>query len=113
MIHETQRRAPNGAWRTISYDLDTARGRAAFIARERYAFPGGYELLGVTNDGALLCSQCVRDNYPAIIDSARTDTRDGWLIDAIITSDHCENFERCDHCGTMVDAYHEANEVES
>ena len=107
---ETQKRAPNGIWRAISYNLETARGRAAYIYRTRYAFPGGYELIALTNDGALLCSQCVRDNISAILESARDDSRDGWLIDAITTSAELESFETCEHCGNAIDGYHETSE---
>lgn len=109
---EEQKRAPNGIWRTISYDLETAHGRAVYIARTRYAFPGGYELIALTNDGALLCSQCVRDNLREILESARDgeSSRDGWFIEAIENSSNLECYETCEHCGNAIDGYHEQSE---
>jgi hypothetical protein len=109
-IVETQKCSASGIWRTITYNLDTARDRARYIARERYAFPGGYELLAVTNDGALLCSQCVIDNFRLCLESARDYQNDiyadGWRVDAIALSDELENFEQCSHCNKMIDGYH-------
>ena len=31
--------------------------------RTKYAWPGGYEIYGVTSDGACLCCDCMRSEY--------------------------------------------------
>jgi hypothetical protein len=113
-IIETFNHMPGGAWRTITYNLETARDRARYIARERFAFPGGYELLAVMDDSALMCSQCVKDNFRLCLESARDYkndiSADGWRIDAMILSSECENFETCDNCNAHLDPYHDEAE---
>ena len=51
--------------------------RVRAMARERYAWPGGYALALVTTDGGILCPDCVRAEY--------------W-----------EGPELCDHCGASI-----------
>lgn len=34
--------------------------------RTKFAWPGGYELFGITSDGAALCCDCMRKEYRLI-----------------------------------------------
>lgn len=69
---------------------------------EWFAWPGGYELFGVTDDGGILCAKCV-DAHEQLIDYATKG--DGWYLIAI---DHAGNVDqeeeetRCDHCNRMI-----------
>lgn len=68
-----------------------------FIARERFTWPGGYEICGIANDGALLCSQCVRDNYRDILYSTKHEINDGRRIIWITNESKMEE-ETCANC---------------
>lgn len=76
-----------------------------YVARNRYAWPGGYETVLVMDDGAILCAVCVRENYRLIMESTRDELSDGWTA---IGMDHTGNMdapesgdpsETCAHCG--------------
>lgn len=48
--------------------------------RHPYAWPGGYEIAFVTNDGEILCHQCARENFREVCDSTMHGIEDGWQI---------------------------------
>lgn len=48
--------------------------------RQPYAWPGGYEIVFVTDDGEILCHDCVRSNWRGVLDSTKHDINDGWRI---------------------------------
>lgn len=50
------------------------------LVRHPFVWPGGYEVLFITNDGECLCHKCVRDNFRIILDSMVHDIDDGWKI---------------------------------
>lgn len=51
--------------------------------RDVYAWPGGYELVAITSDGALLCMNCCKENFSSIVDNMKNGHNTGWRIDAI------------------------------
>ena len=57
---------------------DTLRHSIFTVARHKFAWPGGYLLYLVMDDGAALCPHCVRENAAQIARSTRTKARDGW-----------------------------------
>lgn len=68
-----------------------------------YAWPGGYELVFITSDGATICFDCARENFALVADSIRNDICDGWKI---VACDIAENYEEkplyCDHCSRNI-----------
>lgn len=68
-----------------------------FAVRERYAWPGGYPFIGITNDGAVLCADCMKAEFSQVIRSTRQGLRDGWGIDGV-TILECGEVEWCGHC---------------
>ena len=48
-----------------------------------YAWPGGYPLYFITNDGAALSFKAAKDNARLIIESIAHNMRDGWRIVAM------------------------------
>lgn len=84
-----------------------ARELALSIIRHPYAWPGGYERLLVTNDGALLCSQCVRKEARRIMSDCRDNYDTGWLPAGTCYEEVSADSARevnpdlvcyCDHC---------------
>ena len=64
-----------------------------------YTWPGGYELYLVTDDGGLLCGDCIKAEYANIYTSFKGD---GWHP-AGITGDHeMDENSSCDHCGREI-----------
>ena len=89
----------NGIGRTITYDFDNGHDIAKYVARHRYAWPGGYEMAVVTDDGGLLCFDCCRSEYYQILTSFKGD---GWHVFAIDTGQYREEVDHCDHCGREI-----------
>lgn len=50
------------------------------LVRHPYAWPGGYEIVFITNDGEILCHDCVRINWREVCDSTMHRIDDGWRI---------------------------------
>lgn len=50
------------------------------LAREPYAWPGGYPKFALMNDGECLCASCIKDNFALIARSTRDNSRDGWTV---------------------------------
>lgn len=80
----------------IEYDstpLDTARQ----IAREKYAWPGGYQLAAIMDDGGLVCSDCVVSEYRQIIHDTKHGWPTGWRVAGVTCEAEMED-EACSHC---------------
>lgn len=91
-----------------NYEPKKAAGRIALgVHLEPYAWPGGYPLHVITDDGAALCAKCCGSELASIDTSTRGD---GWRV---IASD--VNWEDadlyCDHCSERIpSAYAEPEE---
>jgi len=98
-------------------DLDTRNNpadMAAAVARDGYAWPGGYEMVIVTDDNAVLCRECVRAEYDQVYGEAiRRENGRGWKPAAIgIIGCNMEGRVDCDHCGRVISDDEEAAEDE-
>lgn len=83
------------------YQTRAGMDAARIVARERFAWPGGYELVLITSDGGCLCSACVRENYRSVYDSHKTKTDDGWRPGGLmILEGGREDYDglTCDNC---------------
>lgn len=78
---------------------------ADYIAHHRFAWPGGSDLIGITDDGATLCSGCCKQERASIADSY---PYDGWHLVAVDHTGHADSDIWCDHCGELI---HDAGEV--
>ena len=68
-----------------------------------YAWPGGYPILYVMDDGGILCGECMNNTSNPVHFKDEDNTRDGWLYSGgwiaeepnedgtDITCDHCNN----------------------
>jgi len=73
------------------------------LAREPYAWPGGYPLYGLMDDGGATCKRCAAEEREWI---ALTNGRDGWcMVDTVINWEDHEL--RCDCCGKLIEAAYE------
>jgi hypothetical protein len=70
------------------------------LTDQPYAWPGGYPLFAVTNDGGALCHNCTKAEIKAI---ATTTGSDGWTI-ASIEANWEDPQLFCDHCGDRIES---------
>lgn len=68
-----------------------------------YAWPGGYPLFFICDDGGALCCKCVKTERRNILESIASDSRDGWRVTAIdINYEDSQLF--CDHCSDVIES---------
>lgn len=79
------------------------------VATERFAWPGGYALGLVMDDGACLCGACVAAEKDRILESTRNKDGDGWTAEGVFHADADDARDdeshpptTCDHCGRPV-----------
>lgn len=82
------------------------------MARDAYAWPGGYPLLLLMGDGECLCPACTRSNYRLIRKAQRAgDRRDSWYPTEVFI--HYEGAPiYCAHCNAEVESAYGAPEEE-
>lgn len=73
---------------------------APFIARESFAWPGGYEMFAVTDDGGILCYKCCKNEADTIAAAYRGD---GWYVIAVDSMANCDGPQICDHCSREIE----------
>ena len=83
--------------------IESVSDLKAVLRAGPYAWPGGYPLYFITNDGSALSFESVRENLVSIFDSIKSETNDGWRIVS------CQiNYEDsdlvCDHSGLPIDS---------
>ena len=72
------------------------------VAREKYAWPGGYALFCVTSDGACLCPACVRAEWRSVCYETMHRLSGGWQIAGADHAGNSDETETCDHCGEEI-----------
>ena len=77
-------------------------GAARIVRRERYAWPGGYPLVLVLTDGAVLCPTCVTAEWGSISWGTRHYLRNGWEAAGLDILEAPDAEVICDHCGTTI-----------
>ncbi len=89
-------------------NIETVADLDAAIASGPYAWPGGYPVYFITNDGAALSFDAVKQERELIVDSIATKANDGWrVIGADINWEDASLF--CDHTNKRIEsAYAEA-----
>jgi len=79
--------------------------------RTKYAWPGGYELFGICDDGAVLCCDCMQREYHLIAYSRRHKIDDGWNVVAVDCAANYDSHIYCVHCNkTIVEDWQEEEE---
>lgn len=66
-----------------------------------FAWPGGYPVVFVCDDGSVLCHSCIKRNARSVMDSLTHKIRDGWRVMGCQIVEGDEE-EICDHCSTEI-----------
>lgn len=78
----------------------------AAVRNGPYAWPGGYPLFFLCDDGGALCPACVKTERRNILESIAHKQSDGWRVIA-----HEINWEEqdmlCDHCNEHIECAYE------
>lgn len=71
------------------------------VARDRYAWPGGYPLVALV-DGDILCANCVRENYRRILVDTFRDEWGVWKVEGTECTQYDEHETRCGNCYRVI-----------
>ena len=67
-----------------------------------YAWPGGYAVAYLMDDGEFLCARCVNDESNPVHDNG---DKDGWLVVGYMTADYHDAEDGdwvCAHCDAVI-----------
>lgn len=81
--------------------------------RTKYAWPGGYELFGICDDGSVLCCDCMQKEYYQIAYSRRHKINDGWRVVALDCAANYGDYVCCEHCNKTIVEYWQEDETEN
>ena len=81
---------------------DHPMGAARIVRREMYAWPGGYPLVLVMDDGAVLCPVCVASEYRQISQAHREKHGNGWKPMGLMIIEAEEDDVTCAHCDALI-----------
>jgi hypothetical protein len=87
-------------------EITNATNLASAFRQGGCTWPGGYPLYLLTSDGAVLCRQCFKTEYPLILESLRdTQTESGWHPAALLVLWETEDGpELCAHCSCELES---------
>lgn len=71
--------------------------------RHKYAWPGGYPMYAVCNDGEALCHACTKEHAKLILRATRANDRSGWNVRACGINYEDSELYCCD-CGETIEA---------
>lgn len=63
-----------------SHKIETVSALKTILRHGPYAWPGGYPIYFITNDGEALSFDAVREEFQQVIYSIRHGLRDGWRV---------------------------------
>lgn len=66
---------------------------------EKYAWPGGYEIAYVTDDGEVLCADCVNNPTNPVHAGGLAD---GWRVEGRTHTGETDEPMSCAHCGRAI-----------
>lgn len=96
----------------IKRDVENDNTALKAAIRTKNVWPGGYELFGICDDGAVLCCDCMRREYYLIAYSRRNKINDGWNVVAVECAANYDSHIQCVHCNkTIVEDWQEEEEA--
>lgn len=82
------------------------------IRQGPYAWPGGYPLYFITNDGAALSFDTVKKNFRRIMESIKENASDGWRVSAMdVNWEDPELYD--DHTSKRIESAYAEDDAES
>ena len=85
------------------------------FANGKYAWPGGYEILLIMDDGETVCFDCAVDNRNQIEDALEARWNDGWKPAGWMLAEEMDlspgEAVLCAHCNRVITQAEEEEEV--
>lgn len=82
-------------------DTNTLLRSVRSAARNKYAWPGGYPIFILMEDGGTLCPDCAKNNYRQISQATRMGGYYGWSAAGVDVN--CEDKDMvCCHCNEPI-----------
>lgn len=76
--------------------------------RQPYAWPGGYPMVLIMDDGECLCPKCARDNFKLIVAATKSNARDGWQA-CHVPINYEDDELYCANCNAHIDCAYPAD----
>jgi acetyl-CoA carboxylase alpha subunit len=73
------------------------------VRNGKYAWPGGYPLFFICDDGGALCCDCVKTERRNILESVAHNHKDGWKV-AALDINYEDTGLHCDHCSKQIES---------
>jgi hypothetical protein len=86
----------------------TTQSLKNYIRNGKYAWPGGYPMYFVTNDGEALSFEAVKENYREILSAIKNKDNSGWRVVGIDVNWEDENLCCC-HTGDKIESAYGEN----
>jgi len=81
----------------------TTKDLKNYIRSGKYAWPGGYPMYFVANDGEALSFEAVKENYREILSATKNKENNGWRVVGIDVNWEDENLY-CAHTGNRIES---------
>jgi len=107
--HLKQPVRPNYKW--THRLINTCAELKATLRAGEYAWPGGYPMHFITEDGAALSFKAVREELRCVLDSIKAGGRDGWRVIGCQINWEDGNL-LCDHTGERIPSAYAGPEAE-
>lgn len=104
-VHDWAARPLRADYRNTHADIHTTQHLRATLRAGAYAWPGGYPLYFIANDGEPLSFESVRENYAQCARAIRTPGYgvSGWRIVGCAVNWE-DNTLRCAHSGELIES---------
>lgn len=80
-----------------------------YLRSGKYAWPGGYPMYFVANDGEALSFEAVKENYREILSATKNKENNGWRIVGVDVNWEDENLY-CVHTGNKIESAYGEND---
>lgn len=88
-----------------------SRVRAAKdLAKQPYAWPGGYPKFAVMTDGECMCHRCVKKEFGLVGRATHDGLKDGWAVDSVEINWEDSDL-RCCHCDARIESAYAEDQV--
>lgn len=84
--------------------METIRERVGVEPTEKlpaFSWPGGYDIIYVTDDGGCLCADCANKNGSENPD----DKGGGWYLEGVMSAADSDSCHYCDNCNAQLGGY--------
>jgi hypothetical protein len=68
----------------------------------QWAWPGGYEMFFIMDDGETLCIKCANDDTNPVHFKDENNNADGWRVEGFSHTGETDGFIGCTHCGRII-----------